>query len=133
MCKLTRFAFLLFVLSLPVFGKEIIQSEAWGPVSLQLWEHWQPSWNAEVQPHAQEFRIARGWNDAGKPFLRFFYFKPEVGLRAKIKGRVLMRTGDYSDAERDIPEKTIVGSGLGDFVSFEYLGDDFVDVTGKQI
>lgn len=96
-----------------------VQSRFVGPVDLNVWRHWQPSWNVENVTREIQFELIRGEDALGRPYVRLRYRSTRPGLTAHIGARIVERDGNWGVRERTLldlpPVPGVTGAEWTDF------------------
>ena len=131
--------FLLFTALSPVFswGAWELQSEFSGPVNLNVWRHWQASWNVEevdASSLANHFVLSRG-REGGRPVVRLSF--QGIGDSARLDCRAIVRKDTWRvEEENNTPIfASRASGGLSDSSSsFIFSGADAcLDQLGQRI
>ncbi len=112
---------------------DVIQSSFEGPLNLEVWKHWQASWNVERREQAVDFQLARGWDSEGSRFLELRYTRPLHNATAEFSVKHLRRTGEWEVSEISLPAFTIVGLQDESSTLFRLQTDDATDFSGKHV
>lgn len=110
------------------------QSRFVGPVDLNVWRHWQPSWNVENVTQGIRFELIRGEDGLRRAYVRLRYRDAKPTLKARIGARVLERDGTWGVREKIVDLGPVDGVAGPEWTDFWFEGaTDLIDQDDVRV